>query len=145
MSTPGKRVLVVDDEAHITHVVALKLRNAGFEVRTAADGEEALDLSREWLPDLVITDLQMPYLSGMELCARLKESPRTASVPAIMLTARGHALADNDLARTNIRLVLSKPFSPRQILQEVNAVLGIGENAPVDPADKSVRWRADAA
>lgn len=126
MSDGAKRILVVDDEAHITHVVALKLRNAGFEVETAADGEEAMDLARERTPDLVITDLQMPYVSGLELCERLRAHGPTAQTPAIMLTARGHALAENDLARTNIRLVLSKPFSPRHVLDQVNEILAGG-------------------
>lgn len=122
-----KRLLVVDDETHIVHVLALKLRNAGYEVQTASDGEEGLELATqdaEHPPDLVITDLQMPYLSGLEMCARLKKQPATSSVPAIMLTARGHALAASDLATTNIRLVLSKPFSPRQVLEEVERILG---------------------
>lgn len=117
------RILVADDEAHITHVVALKLRNAGFEIHTAADGEEAYELACQEKPDLLITDLQMPYLSGLELCERLKNHPPTSTIPAIMLTARGYALASSDLARTNIRLVLSKPFSPRDLLDKVKQVL----------------------
>lgn len=140
MSGAPKRILVVDDEAHITHVVALKLRNAGFEVETAADGEEAMDIARERTPDLVITDLQMPYVSGLQLCERLRSTPATSAVPAIMLTARGHALADSDLAKTNIRLVLSKPFSPRQVLEQVNAILG-----PSAVAANDGTGRAEAA
>jgi two-component system phosphate regulon response regulator PhoB len=109
---------------HIVHVLTLKLRNAGFDVRTAGDGEEGSELATQDPPDLIITDLQMPYLNGLEMCAKLKKHPATASVPAIMLTARGHALAPADLATTNIRLVLSKPFSPRQVLEEVEKALG---------------------
>ncbi len=125
-------ILVADDEAHITHVVALKLRNAGYTVLTASDGEEAFELATAHKPDLIITDLQMPYLTGLELCARLRKSVATSTIPAIMLTARGHALANADLERTNVRLVLSKPFSPRAILGEVQRLLGgagAGHNA----------------
>ncbi len=117
------RILVVDDEAHITHVVSLKLRNAGYDVQTAADGEEALEAALNDPPDLIITDLQMPYMSGLDLCIRLKDAPATKDVPAIMLTARGHALDTAELERTNIMDVLSKPFSPRQILERVHDAL----------------------
>jgi two-component system alkaline phosphatase synthesis response regulator PhoP len=120
-----RSILVVDDEAHIVHVVCLKLRNAGFEVRTASDGEEALELAIQQPPDLIITDLQMPYLDGLQMCERLKKNPSTSEIPAIMLTARGHALAQSDLQKTNIRKVMSKPFSPREVLEIVDGVLGI--------------------
>ncbi len=126
-------ILVADDEAHITHVVALKLRNAGFEVLTACDGEEAFELATSRKPNLIITDLQMPYLNGLELCMRLRKTQATSTIPAIMLTARGHALAEADLERTNIRAVLSKPFSPRAILGEVQRMLA-GDEA--DAPDK---------
>lgn len=119
------RILVVDDEAHITHVVALKLRNAGYTVTVAGDGEEAYELAVAEPPHLVITDLQMPYMSGLELCAKLRKHGPTSSVPAIMLTARGYALSENDLAPTNIRTVMSKPFGPRQLLEKVNEILGV--------------------
>ncbi len=65
MST--KRIIAADDEAHILHIVSMKLRNAGYEVLTAMDGEEALDLCQTENPDMLITDYQMPYMSGLEL------------------------------------------------------------------------------
>ena len=117
------RILVVDDETHITHVVSLKLRNAGYDVTTAADGEEALERALSENPRLVITDLQMPYMSGLELCIKLREHSLTRNTPVIMLTARGHALDEAELAKTNIREVMAKPFSPRQILESVEAML----------------------
>jgi len=117
------RIMVVDDEAHIQHVVSLKLRNAGYEVMTASDGEEALELITQNLPDLVITDLQMPYMTGLELCQALKKNAATANIPALMLTARGYALAPGEIERTNIRQVMTKPFSPRQVLEVVESVL----------------------
>jgi len=123
------KVLVVDDEAHITHVVSLKLGKAGFSISTAGDGEEAYEMAIADPPALLITDLQMPYLSGLELCARLRQNPATADVPAIMLTARGFALAPADLARTNIRCVMSKPFSPKEVLKKAQEILGIEPDA----------------
>ncbi len=122
----GKVALVVDDEQHIVHVVALKLRNAGLEVVTASDGEQAYELAIKSPPDIVITDLQMPYMNGLELCQKLRENPATCNIPALMLTARGHALSKEDLAGTNISEVLAKPFSPREILSRVEALLQEG-------------------
>lgn len=123
MSEGMKKILVVDDEAHILHVVSLKLRNAGFDVVTAADGEEGLDIAMQVLPDLIITDFQMPFMTGLELCQQLKRSPETAEIPALMLTARGFSLTPGDLAATNIVGVLSKPFSPREVLAKVQELV----------------------
>jgi len=120
------RVLICDDEAHILHVLSAKLRNNGFEVFSAADGEEGLELARRHHPDLIITDYQMPFLSGLELCARLRAEAALSSIPVIMLTARGFSLEAKDLADTNIRQVLTKPFSPREVLQTVRNLIGGG-------------------
>lgn len=118
-----KRILVVDDEAHIVQVVSLKLRNAGYEVLTAKDGEEGLEVARQECPDLIITDFQMPYMTGLELCRGLAEHQPTAAIPVLILTARGYALDDEDLKIGNIKDVLSKPFSPRAILSQVEQLL----------------------
>lgn len=120
-----KTILVVDDESHILNVVSLKLRNAGFRVITANDGQEALDMAAQERPDLVITDYHMPHLSGLELCQRMRQSEATSAIPAIMLTARGYQLEPRDTEQSGIRKMLSKPFSPRNLLATVNEVLGI--------------------
>jgi len=117
------KILVADDESHILHVVSLKLRNAGYEVVTASDGQEALEMAHSEHPDLLITDYHMPQLSGLELCQKLKQDPSTAKIPAIMLTARGYQLDPNDTEQSGILRMLSKPFSPRQLLATVNEVL----------------------
>ena len=120
---PEKTILVADDESHILNVVSLKLRNAGFRVITASDGQEALELAGQEKPDLVITDYHMPRLSGIELCRRLKQDAVTSNIPAIMLTARGYSLDEQDTAESGILQMISKPFSPRQLLATVNEVL----------------------
>jgi len=119
----SRKILVADDEAHILHVVSMKLRNAGFEVITAADGEEALELCFSEAPDLLITDFQMPYLTGLDLCKRLRADERTRSIPAIMLTARGFDMEPEEMEAARISAVLAKPFSPREVLQQVNELL----------------------
>ena len=120
-----KTILVADDESHILHVVSLKLRNAGFQVITAKDGAEALELAHQHRPHLLITDYHMPQLSGLELCQRLKQDPATAHIPAIMLTARGYHLEPHDTEQSGILRMLSKPFSPRHLLATVNEVLSL--------------------
>ena len=118
-----KTILVADDESHILHVVSLKLRNAGFNVITARDGQEALEMAQQKHPDLLITDYHMPQLSGLELCQRLKQDQQTRDIPAIMLTARGYHLEPRDTEESGILRMLSKPFSPRHLLSTVNEVL----------------------
>jgi CheY-like chemotaxis protein len=120
-----KKILVADDESHILNVVSLKLRNAGFTVVTACDGQEALEIAQQEHPDLLITDYHMPQLSGIELCHKLKQDPATSMIPAIMLTARGYSLEPGDTERSGILEMLSKPFSPRQLLMTVEKVLKI--------------------
>ena len=119
----AKTILVADDETHILHVVSMKLKNAGFNVLTASDGQEALEIALAELPDLLITDYHMPNLSGLELCQRLRQEPSTSNLPAIMLTARGYNLQPEDTQNSGILRMLSKPISPRQLLTTVNEVL----------------------
>ncbi|HUS91862.1 MAG TPA: response regulator [Phycisphaerae bacterium] len=117
------KILVADDEAHILHVVSMKLRNAGYEVITAVDGEEALELCLAERPDLLITDFQMPFLSGLELCKRIRSHEETRDIPAMMLTARGFDIEPEEMAEARIDAVLAKPFSPREVLQRVQEML----------------------
>jgi CheY-like chemotaxis protein len=123
MTSVVKKILVADDETHILHVVSLKLKNAGYTVLTARDGQEALELAQQERPDLIITDYHMPQLSGLELCQRLKQDPKTSHIPAIMLTARGYHLEPKDTQQSGILRMLSKPFSPRQLLSAVTEIL----------------------
>jgi len=120
------KILVCDDEPHIVHVVSSKLRNAGFEVVSAVDGEEAFAVAQQEKPQLIITDYQMPFLSGLELCTKLRGTDGLSEVPVIMLTARGFSLGDDDTVNTNIKKVLPKPFSPREILRTVEELLSVG-------------------
>lgn len=118
-------ILLADDEAHITCVVSHKLRSAGFEVVTARDGEEAYELACRFMPSLVITDLQMPRMSGLELALKLRQTEATAATPVIMLTARGYILDEHDLAQTNIKCMMNKPFSAREVVRQVVEHLGM--------------------
>jgi len=119
----SKKILVADDEAHIRHIVSMKLSNAGFDVVTATDGEEALELSLSEKPDLIITDFQMPYMSGLEFCTRLRESVGAEQVPVLLLTARGFDIEPHKMVAAGIADMLSKPFSPREVLAKVKELL----------------------
>jgi CheY-like chemotaxis protein len=125
-------ILVADDEAHIRSVVCAKLQSAGYRTIEVADGEEALSVAKAQIPDLVITDLQMPYVTGLEFCHALRTNGPTASIPVIMLTARGYRLEPQDLAPTSIRRVMCKPFSARELLREVQGLLA-AQSPTADP------------
>ena len=124
-----KRILVVDDEKHILQVLSMKLTNAGFTVASATDGEEALDMALCDPPDLVITDYQMPWMTGVDLCRAMAENDRLCDVPVIMLTARGYSLCEEDVLACNLRGMFSKPFSPKAILAEVQRCLEPGQES----------------
>lgn len=110
-------VVLADDDAHITCVVASRLEAAGYQVSVARDGEEALDLARRVVPSLIITDLQMPRMSGLELAVKLREDELTRDIPLIMLSARGYLADDAQISKTNIKRILAKPFSAREVVK----------------------------
>ncbi len=121
------KVLVVDDEPNIREVVELYLRRDGHAVVAAADGEEALDLYRRTEPDLVVLDLMLPRVSGVEVCRRIQAERR---VPLIMLTARGEE--EDRIVGLGLGAddYVVKPFSPRELAARVGAVLRrVGETS----------------
>ena len=119
----GKRVLVVDDEIHIVHVVAIKLRNNGYEVLSADNGAEAFELACKERPDIIVTDYQMPVMTGLELVEKLRKRQETKDIPVIMLTARSFAIPKEQQEELQISDCLSKPFSPKELLGNIEDVL----------------------
>jgi CheY-like chemotaxis protein len=119
----GKKVLVVDNEIHIVHVVSIKLRNNGYEVIAAENGAEAFELAREKKPDIIVTDCQMPIMTGTELVRKLRENEETRKIPVIMLTARSLVLEDEQKDEMQISAFLSKPFSPKELLRTIEDIL----------------------
>lgn len=117
---PGKKVLVVDDDVKTVELVKLYLNRDGYRVLTAYDGNEALKLARENQPDLIVLDLMLPGINGLEICRILREE---SDVPIIMLTA----LTTDDDRLTGLDLgaddYVTKPFSPRELAARVRAVL----------------------
>jgi CheY-like chemotaxis protein len=119
----GKTVMVVDDEVHIVHVVAIKLRSNGYEVVSAENGAEAFELARKTKPDIIVADFQMPVMTGLELVQKLREDPQTRDIPVIMLTARGFAIEEKMKEDLQISEFLSKPFSPKELLRHIEDTL----------------------
>jgi len=118
-----RKVLVADDEIHIVHVVAIKLRNNGFEVISAANGAEAFELACEEKPDIIVTDFQMPVMTGVQFVEKLRQCEQTKDIPVIMLTARGFAVEDGQKEDLQISELLSKPFSPKELLRSIEDIL----------------------
>ena len=119
----SKKVLVVDDEIHIVHVVAIKLRSNGFEVITASNGAEAYDLACSEKPDIIVTDLQMPVMNGVELVDKIRQNERIKFVPVIMLTGRSFSIDNDKKEQLKISECLGKPFSPRELLEKIEDIL----------------------
>jgi two-component system phosphate regulon response regulator PhoB len=121
MSTP--RLLLVEDDAALAELLEFRFRGEGYDVVTTGNGDEALLLAEEHVPDLVLLDWMIGGTSGIEVCRRLRRGKATAGVPIIMLTARG---AEDDRVRgleTGADDYLTKPFSPRELVARVGSVL----------------------
>jgi DNA-binding response OmpR family regulator len=129
------KILIVDDEPNIREVVGLYLRRDGHDVVSAADGEEALDLFRRDDPDLVVLDLMLPKLNGLEVCRRMQAERR---VPLIMLTARGEEEERIVGLSLGADDYVVKPFSPRELAARVTAVLRRTGDSPTASADEKV-------
>jgi DNA-binding response OmpR family regulator len=116
-------VLVAEDDADIRELVAYKLRQSGHQVVSVADGLAAVAAARENLPDVAIVDVSMPGLSGMQVCAALREDATTAQIPVILLSARAHAGDTETGLQAGAVDYVTKPFSPRELVQRVEALL----------------------
>jgi DNA-binding response OmpR family regulator len=114
------KVLVVDDERIVTEVVERYLAREGYEVRLAADGNEALRVGLEWSPDLIVLDLMLPGIDGLEVCRRLRADTQ---VPIIMLTARGEESDRIVGLEMGADDYMVKPFSPRELVARIKSVL----------------------
>jgi len=129
-----EHILVVDDEADIRKLVEYNLAKEGYKVACAATGEEALKKARAGVPDLIILDLMLPGVDGLEVCRLLKGDSKTQRIPIVMLTAKGEEsdiVAGLELGAADY---VTKPFSPRVLVARVRAVL---RRAAAKPADES--------
>src|SRR5438445_3956930 len=131
-------ILIVEDEKDLADLMQFNLRQAGFETAAARDGEEALALVRHRTPDLVLLDLMLPGVPGTEVCRQLKSSPRTKQVPVIMVTARGEEVDRVVGFELGADDFVTKPFSLRELVLRVRAVLRRGVNGETDVLQEKV-------
>jgi len=120
------RILVVEDEPDVVELLEFNLRGAGFEVVSAGDGAEALKKAREQTPALVILDLMLPEVDGLEVCKILRRHPATAAIPIIMLTAKASEIDRVLGLELGADDYVTKPFSPRELVLRVKALLRRG-------------------
>jgi two-component system KDP operon response regulator KdpE len=118
MDTP--RILVVDDEPQITRVLRRSLSSQGYEVQVAEDGEEALAVFKQWKPDLVISDLSMPGMSGLELCRRIRKASK---VPIIVLSVKGEETIKVEALDTGADDYITKPFGIDELFARIRVAL----------------------
>jgi len=117
------KILVVDDEPDALELIAFNLKNAGLEVLTAENGDQALRLARAQLPDLILLDLMLPEVDGLEVCKILRRDPATSAIPIIMVTAKA-AEMDRVLGlELGADDYVTKPFSPRELVLRVKNLL----------------------
>ncbi len=138
-------VLVVDDEQDIVDLVRYHAEKAGFRCLQAADGLSALRLVRQHAPDLVILDLMLPGVDGVEVCRQLRREPATAHLPIIMLTARAGEVDRVVGLELGADDYVVKPFSPRELVARIKAVLRRTHEPPVRPAMRVGSLEVDEA
>jgi len=128
-----EKILVVDDEEDILELVKYNLEREGFQVHCAKSGEKALKKALEDPPELIVLDLMLPGIDGLEVARRLKKNQRAASIPIVMLTAKGE---ESDIV-TGLELgaddYITKPFSPRILVARIKAVIRRQSKEPEDP------------
>ena len=128
---PHRRILVVDDEPQITRVLRTTLSSHGYEIRVANDGESALDLMKDWAADLVITDLSMPSMDGLELTRRIRTK---SQVPIIVLSVKGEERTKVQALDAGADDYVTKPFGINELLARVRAALRLGHGRPCGDA-----------
>jgi two-component system, OmpR family, phosphate regulon response regulator PhoB len=121
--SPGQDVLVVEDEPDIRELIVHHLRREGYRCRTAASGAEALRRIKSTVPDLVVLDLMLPEMDGLEVCRRMRADPGAAAVPIIMVTAKADEVDRVVGLELGADDYVGKPFSPKELVARVRAVL----------------------
>ena len=132
-----QRILIVDDEPQITRVLRRSLTSHGYDVRSAADGESALETFGDWRPDLVITDLSMPNVDGIELCRRLR---KLSAVPIVVLSVKGEEKTKVEALDAGADDYVTKPFGMDELLARIRAALRrTSEHQTDDPAASALQ------
>jgi CheY-like chemotaxis protein len=119
-------ILIADDEVYMLRLLEMTFKKGGFTVVSCRDGQEALAQAAATKPQLIVLDVMMPGLDGLGALRQLKSNPATSDIPVVMLSAKGHALTKFEADLAGAVLFHAKPFSPNQLLNEVQKILGGG-------------------
>jgi len=119
-----QRVLIADDEPNIVISLEFLMEQSGYEIRTAANGDEALRVAREFRPHLLLLDIMLPLKNGFEVCQVIRESPELGPVKIIMLTAKGRETEVAKGLALGADTYITKPFATRELLEAVKRLLG---------------------
>lgn len=114
----GRKVLIVDDEPDLLRIVCFRLESSGYEVLSAVNGQEALDVIGKEHPDLVLLDVRLPVLSGAEVCSQMKKDEKLKHIPVILFTASIHDLKDK-VVSSGAQDSLVKPFTVEELLEKI--------------------------
>jgi len=119
-----KKILIVDDEPDLLEVAAFRLKKSGYEVLSAADGRQALDIVKNDKPDLVLLDLRLPVIDGYDVCRRIKADDRFKNIHVILFTASAAGPASDKIGQTGADDCIIKPFESEELLKKVKKLIG---------------------
>jgi CheY-like chemotaxis protein len=118
-----KQILVVDDDPLMHRLYQHHLERAGYQMVSARNGREALDIATRQPPELIVMDIMMPDMDGLEALRELKKNDATKAIPVVVITANGHFMARKESENSGAAVFLTKPFSPVQLIAEVQRLL----------------------
>ena len=119
----GPRILIIDDASELVSGIRAALETSGYRILTAFDGREGIRKAVEELPDLILLDIYMPEMDGIEVCQRLKENPPTASIPVVMFTTESDLYAKSELQKLGAVGYIEKPFEIKKLIRQIKEVL----------------------
>jgi len=127
-----ERLFIIEDDKHISKLIKYNLEKAGFECLTATSGEEAFKIMDRWSADLILLDVMLPGMDGLEVCRHIKQDEQFKNIPVVMLTAKGEEVDRVVGFELGADDYIVKPFSPRELILRIKAVLRRGRTSPAD-------------
>ncbi len=127
----SKTILIVDDEPYMIRLLQHHVERAGYQMVKAVNGREALEKVEAEKPDLIIMDVMMPELNGLEVLSQIRQKSETARLPVIIMTANAQRFTKEEAETAGVSAFLTKPFSPTQLMEEIRRQLGESEGSSI--------------